>query len=86
MAEVLVDFITKDNECRADKPGDAIRVTTGAPTFNQVAQFYNWRKATAEVRRIESETLEVCGQIGKTMNAGPALTGPLSLHVANHPS
>jgi hypothetical protein len=85
-AKVLVHFFTKDNQCTTDEPCDAIWMTTGAPAVNEIAQFENGREATTEARRIEGETLEVCGEVGETMNAGPALTGSLSLHVTDHPS
>jgi hypothetical protein len=83
---VGIHFITKDNQSGADKPSDAIWMTTGAPAVNEIAQFENGREATTEACRIEGETLEVCGEVGETMNAGPALTGSLSLHVTDHPS
>jgi hypothetical protein len=85
-AKVLVYFFTKDNECTADKPCDAIWVTTGAPTVNEIAQLENGRETIAELRRIKGETLEVCCEVGEPVDAGPALTGCLSLHVADHPS
>jgi hypothetical protein len=83
---VGIHVITKDNERAADKPSDAIWMTTGAPAVNEITQFENGWESTTEARRIEGETLEVCGEIGETMNAGSALTGSLSLHVTDHPS
>ena len=86
MADVFVHFVTKDNECAADKSGDAIRVSTSTPPVDEIAQFENRRDAADETPRTEGEHLEVGSEVSETMDAGPALTGPLSLHVADHPS
>ena len=86
MAEVLFHLVTKDNECAADKSSNAIRVTASTSPVDEVAQFENGRNVTTETRRIEGETFEVCCEVGETMDAGPALTGSLALHVADHSS
>jgi hypothetical protein len=85
VTEVVFHFITKDSECAADKSSNAIWVTTRASPFDEIAQFENrWNVTT--MTGIEGETFEVGGEISETMDAWPALTGSLPLHIADHPS
>jgi len=85
VTQVVLHFIAKDNECAAYKSSNAIWVTTCASPIDEIAQFENGRNVTAKTR-VEGETFEVGREVSETMDARPALTGSLLLHVADHPS
>jgi hypothetical protein len=83
---MVLYFITKDDECAADKSGNAIWVTTSTSPVDEIAQFENGWKVTTETCRIESENFEVASKVSEAMDAWSALTGSLLLHVADHSS
>jgi hypothetical protein len=86
VAEVPVCFVTKDRQCAADKPGDAIGVATCATPVYEVAQFVEWWEVAPERRRVVGQDFKLCRQVGQTVDTGPTLACTLALHVADHSS
>jgi ABC-type uncharacterized transport system permease subunit len=83
---VVFHLVAKDDECAADKSSNAIWVSTRTAAVDEIAQLENGRNVTTVTRRIEGKTFEVRSEVSETMDAGPALAGTLSLHIADHSS
>ncbi len=86
VAKVPVRFVTKDHKCAADKPGDAIGVAACATSVDEVAQFVDWWEVAPERCRVVGQDLELCRQVGQTVDTGSTLARTLALHVADHSS
>jgi hypothetical protein len=77
-------MIGEDLESAPHEAGHAIRVSTGATAFDQVAQPGNGSRSTTETVGAPGQMFEGVGQGVETVDTRAALTGSLSFHVAGN--